>query len=449
MAKRKVPSQAATGGDTFSDSLVGRQITDGTSQLTNTNFAIDRSIPERDIKTFRTGQFSDFLTLDDLKDDKYKSEDETLDTRKKEVSFRVSKDDAGKSLFGSLKNRIGASISNIITKFPAGVLIDKNSLTKSSQYTIENITYDINLNDTQFEVDFGRIYNPFDVLFIRPNSQVDPNTLNKLRNFYSSFTKYVVEIEGVTYDIIGYTEPNDNFYITLKIKGNPFGTSLNYSEDVLIRPNNGLVEEFFSNLDELEQCLLDRDSNPKYTATFSVPKDSLNQSETVLSDVEVTWPISKDKWNVKIVGLDYELYIQQLSDLADEVDDYKSNLFVRFMSSPQLFEFDTEDKKAESVFQLYGHNFDKVKKYIENIAYMRHVSYDGINNLPDVLLKNLSNTLGLSTVNLFDEKKLEDLLYNRQDTQYEGLTFGKTIIDAEYEFYRRLLVNLAYIYKSK
>ncbi len=119
------------------------------------------------------------------------------------------------------------------------------------------------------------------------------------------------------------------------------------------------------------------------------------------------------------------------------------------MSSPQLFEFDTEDKKAEAIFQLYGHNFDKVKKYIENIAHMRNVSYDGINNLPDILLKNLSNTLGLSTVNLFDEKKLEDLLYTRQDSQYAGLTVGKTIIDAEYEFYRRLLVNLAYIYKSK
>ena len=42
MAKRKVPSQAASGFETFSDSIVGRQITDGTSQLTNTNFALDR-----------------------------------------------------------------------------------------------------------------------------------------------------------------------------------------------------------------------------------------------------------------------------------------------------------------------------------------------------------------------------------------------------------------------
>jgi surface protein len=450
MATRRVPpSQAATGADTFSDSLVGFQITDGTSQFTNTNFTIDRSAPERDTRTFSTGQFSAFLTLDDLKEEKFNSDGQTTETKKKEVSFRTSKSNANKSLFGSLKNRIGVSLTNIIQKFPAGVLIDKNSVTRSSDFTIESIVYDINLDTTQFNVDFGRLFNPFDILFVKPNSQVEPNTTNKVRNFYSSFTKYVLELSGVTYDIISYTQPNADSKISLKVKGKPFDTSSNYSENVLIRPNGGLVEEFFGGLDELEQSLLDRDTKPKYTATFSVPRDSINQSNTVLSDVQITWPISRDGWNIKIIGLEYDLYVQKLSQISDEVDDYKSNLFVRFMSSPQLFEFDTEDKKVDAIFQLYGHNFDKVKKYIENIAYMRNVSYDGINNLPDILLKNLSNTLGLSTVNLFDEKKLEELLYTRQDTQYPGLTVGKTIVDAEYEFYRRLLVNLSHIYKSK
>jgi len=60
MARRKVPSQAASGAETFSDSLVGRQITDGTSQLTNTNFAIDRTIPDRDEKLLDRVSFQIF-----------------------------------------------------------------------------------------------------------------------------------------------------------------------------------------------------------------------------------------------------------------------------------------------------------------------------------------------------------------------------------------------------
>ena len=69
MAKYKVPSQAASGAQTFSDSLVGTQITDGSSQLTNTNFILDRQTPEKDSKNFSTTPFSDFLTLDTLKEE--------------------------------------------------------------------------------------------------------------------------------------------------------------------------------------------------------------------------------------------------------------------------------------------------------------------------------------------------------------------------------------------
>jgi hypothetical protein len=80
---------------------------------------------------------------------------------------------------------------------------------------------------------------------------------------------------------------------------------------------------------------------------------------------------------------------------------------------------------------------------------MRNVSYDGINNVPDILLKNLANTLGLDTVNLIDEKSLDELLYTKTSQQYSGLVSGTSLLDAEFEFYRRLLVNLAHIYKSK
>jgi len=92
------------------------------------------------------------------------------------------------------------------------------------------------------------------------------------------------------------------------------------------------------------------------------------------------------------------------------------------MASPQLFEFDTDDQKAQAVFQIYGQSFDKVKKYIDNIAFMRHVSYDAIENLPDVLLKNLSTTLGYQTINLTDTATIEDLLYTKNKNTFDVLS---------------------------
>jgi hypothetical protein len=451
VVKYKVPSQAASGAQTFSDSLVGNQITDGSSQLTNTNFVLDRLTPEKDSKSFSTTPFSDFLTLDTLKEETNAPKTNTSKTTNDTIKFKPSRKDAGRSLFGSLKDRINISIGRIISKFPASLLADSTTVSRTTNYTAENISYDSGTNTTQFETQQSIFYNPFEIVLTKPNSNTLVETSNEIRNFYSSYKNYTLIYSGVSYDITNYIEPtfDNNFIITFEVEGNLFSGSTDVNVDFLIKPNDSIIEEFFKNLDDLEELLIDRESNPIYTATFSVPRDSLDESATDLIGVDATWPVSRDGWNPQIVGIEYDQYIQKLYDLSDEIDDYKSNLIVRFLTAPQLFEFDTEDKRAESVFQLYGQSFDSVKKYIDNIAYMRHVSYDGISNVPDMLLKNLSQNLGLDTVNLFDEKSLNDILYTRQDSNYLGVPVGKNLIESEYEFYRRILINLAQLYKSK
>jgi hypothetical protein len=449
MARRKVPSQAASGADTFSDNLVGNQIATGSGQLTNTNFSLDSEVVQRDTKNFKTNPFSEFLTLDDLKIENNLLSKDEIAKRKKETKFKGAKNDAGKSLFGSLKSRLGVSTQKIVINFPAAILVDANSLIGTNNLSATNIQYNTLNNTTKFDVQFSMLYNPFSIITVTPKSKDNKTSANLTRDFYSNYQKYVIGLDNKTYDIIKYVEPNRDNIITLTVNGKPF-TGSTYSSNILIRPNDGIVEEFFRGLDDLEESLLNRDTSPIYTASFKVPRDSFDQTKTELISVNYTWPLSeKDGWNIKIAGLDYEDYLTKLSDIADEIDDYKSNLFVRFLTSPQLFEFDSPDKKAESIFQLYGQSFDKVKKYIDNIAYMRNVSYDGINNVPDILLKNLANTLGLDTVNLIDEKTIDELLYSKTSQQYSGLVSGTSLLDAEYEFYRRLLVNLAHIYKSK
>ena len=451
MAKfTKVPSQAANGLQTFSDSLVGVQITDGSSQLTNTNFALDKIIPQRDNKNFKTSPFSDFLTLDSLKEETTAVTTQDGVTEKKEsIKFKGSTDDAGKSLFGSLKQRLNVSISRIVKKFPAALYVDGTIPVRISDYTAQNITYDTISKTTEFEVEKSSLYNPFDININEPKSLTISETSNNFRNFYSTYKKYVVDYSGATYDILTYSEPTSTTNITLKVSGNPFSGVTGTTNSFLIRPNNGVTEEFFDNLDDLEELLLNRETNPKYEASFKVPRDSSDGGTTDIITVEVNWPLALDGWNLQTVGLDFDDYISKLSDLADEIDDYKSNLVVRFLASPQLFEFDTNDKKGETIFQLYGQSFDRVKKYIDNIANMRNVTYDGINNVPDLLLKNLSDNLGLDSHNLFDEQNIEDTLYTRQDSVYGGQSIGKNLIESEHEFYRRLLVNLSHIYKSK
>jgi hypothetical protein len=449
MANRKVPSQAASGFETFSDSLVGRQITDGTSQLTNTNFALDRIIPEKDSKKFTTAPFSDFLTLEDLKiEENVPTTVIQTENKKRVVKFNSSKLDASKSLFGSLKERIRVSISRILKNFPGGLYVDSQSISSVNNLTCENIIYNPNTNKTTFNVHTKKFFNPLDIVLKTPVQNALVGSENIIRDFFSSYVKYSVVINDVLYPITSYVEPDVNNYVELEITGKPF-TGSTYSSSYVIRPNNSVVEEFFIGLDDLESTLLNRDTFPIYQASFKVPRTSSDESKTEIVSALVNWPVSRDNWNISLGGLDFDNYLSKLNDLADEIDDYKSNLVTRFLTAPQLFEFDSNDQKADKIFQLYGQSFDKIKTYIDNIAFMRNVSYDGINNVPDIFLKNLANTLGLDTVNLFDQKSLEDNLYSSSNILYGGESTGKNLVDAELEFYRRLLVNLAFIYKSK
>jgi len=449
MATKKVPSQAASGFETFSDSIVGRQITDGTSQLTNSNFALDRVIPEKDAKSFKTAPFSDFLTLEDLKiENDVPTTVKQSSGEKRPIRFNPNKTEGSKSLFGSLRERIRVSVGRILKNYPAAIYVDSSGLSSTSDYSAENIVFNATSNKTTFNVKSSKFFNPFDIVLSKPTANDLLTVDNTIRNLFSSYNKYSIVINGESYNVSKYSEPTTNNIISLEVYGKPF-TGSTYSTSYIIRPNDAVVEEFYLGLDDLEQTLLNRDTYPIFQASFKVPRTSLDETRTDLINVLVEWPVSNDGWNPQTTGLKFDAYITRLNDLATEIDDYKSNLVTRFLVAPQLFEFDTEDQKVDKIFQLYGQSFDKVKSFIDNIAYMRNVSYDSINNIPDVFLKNLANTLGLNTINLFDQKTLEEQIYKASKSVYNGSSIGKNLVDGELEFYRRLLVNLAFIYKSK
>lgn len=444
--KYKVPSQAASGADTFSDAIVGLQITNGTNQLTNANFELDKSIPEKDNKSFRSEPFSEYISLDDIKEETYTGITTSVYSKDKDnkVKFKYSKENGNVSLYGSLKDRINVSVTNLIKKYPGGVYVDVTTPSRMSNYTAENIVFNSFTNTTEFKIQYSMFYNPLDIVFISPKSSVLPETYNDMKNFFSSYTKYVIDVNSKTFNITYYEEPDSNNMVLLNVDGDCFNGSTGYSESYLIRPNNGIVEEFYNSLDELESMLINRETYPKFTAFFNVINDD-NQPTTEIA----TWPISFDNWNIKIGGLTFIEYINQLNSIGNMVDNYKSNLINRFLVSPQLLEFDTDEHKMEAIFQIYGQSFDHVKRYIDNIVNMRNITYDGIDNLPDVLLKNTAETLGLNTVNLFETFDVNQSVYERNNTIYDGVSIGYNMVEAEHEVYRRLLNNLVYLFKSK
>lgn len=439
MAKHKYPG--ASGKESISDNLVGRQITDGSSLMTNTSFTIDSTIPDKISKKFKTTDFSDFYTMDDV--DTGVTTGSTNTNNPNKIKFKSEKTNASVSLLGSLISRVAVTVEEVIEKFPAGFTVDYESVTKTVDYTAYDVVYDTYLGNTTFKFSLSLLYNPLGV-GVKGNENV---LVDGQKSFFKNYSEYILILNNEKYIIKNYSYNDLNNEVTLTVKGKPFDditSQINY----FFRPNDILVEKFYEGLDELGGMLMNRETTPIYTVTFKAPVENDTTGELGFSDLKFTWPLSRDGYNLSITGSEFEDYIEKLKVVSEEIDNYKSNLFVRFMSSPQLFEFDTESKKMETVFNLYGQHFDDTKKWIDNIAHMRNVSYDKVNNLPDIFLKNLANLLGFDPVSLLGQENINPLLYERNVNPFNDET-GKNLIETEVEFYRRILINLAYLFKSK
>ena len=203
MAKRKVPSQAASGAETFNDFLVGRQITDGTSALTNTVFALDKVIPQKDSKTFKSNPFSEFLTLENLKENEgVQTTTSTSKKRTDEVRFRGNKKYGDKSLFGSLKSRILVSVTKIIEKFPAGLSVIANSPIGNTPYSVNNITYDDSLVEYISKIGYDETYGARPMKRAIQDKVEDLLSEEVLTNKILEGKNYFIKVEDETIKIV-------------------------------------------------------------------------------------------------------------------------------------------------------------------------------------------------------------------------------------------------------
>ena len=104
----------------------------------------------------------------------------------------------------------------------------------------------------------------------------------------------------------------------------------------------------------------------------------------------------------------------------------------------------------EKVLQIYGRSFDETKKFIGALAFMNSVNYNVGNDIPSQLLKNLAQTLGwVTNFSPISQEELLQAVFTTQPNRFPGLQIGPTPEEINYQFYRNLILNSAYLFKSK
>ncbi len=264
---------------------------------------------------------------------------------------------------------------------------------------------------------------------------------------------YCVSINDNIFNLLAFvpSETLSSGYIEFFVSGDPFGTTATTSnDDFQIRPNDFIVDKVFQEtFDEVEKFLVNRLVRPEYTAVFQVPQQN-EFGQTYTEYKQVTWP-KQGPWNLDIRSFLFDRYLEEIQSIAVNLDSFKTNLISRFLITDSLKEFDTLGQKVEKIFQIYGRSFDQIKQFIDGLAYMNSVNYNPSNDIPSELLVNLSRTLGWSSnfSPITNEDFLSSVFGNTSTPTYPGYARALTPTELNYAYYRNLILNASYLFKSK
>ncbi len=446
--KYTCPPQNPSGEGTFADNLVGLQLVQG-GGLTQGNFEFTESVTEKTNRNFITGVFSEPLSLESLGIDTINQSKTIVENNFKVYPNFDLSEVTNFTIYGSLTKRISTSITTIINQYPAGIESTFVGLDYSTGSTANNISYNQTTNETYFTLSVSRIRNPFGVDFTvnsTRNLELREMQVSSLRNMTIEYSKYSLYFNGNGYQIKGIVPTQSLTTGTLQfyVEGDPFSGETYTTDTILIRPNDFEVNKVFNeNLDEVENFLLNRNSTPKYTASFNTPKES-NDGVYYSEKVGITWPLD-GSWNLDIITNTFQDYLIKLNETCETFDSFRTNLISRFLTTGSFREFDTIGQKMESILQIYGRSFDETQKFVNALAYMNSVNYNVGNDIPSQLLKNLAQTLGWSTnispitsddflSSVFGQK-------NSEKSQFSGEPTPKTPDELNYQFYRNLVLK--------
>jgi hypothetical protein len=456
MANKFTCPPQASGAGSFSNNLVGLQLVGG-GGLTQGNFEFTQSASEKVDRTFITGTFSNPINLESLGLDNVNQSKTIVENNFKVYPNYDLSQISNFVLYGSLVKRMSATITTIISYFPAAIESTFLGLNYLTGDTATNISYNPTTDSTTFDLDLARIRNPFGIDFTvnsTRNLELREIEVSSLRNMTIEYANYSLYVNNDGYKVIGII-PTTSLTVgtlNLTVQGNPFSGESTTISDLIIRPNDTQVNKVFNeDFGEVENFLLNRNATPIYTSTYQIPREA-EDGTFYIEKNQLTWTLY-GKWNLDIITASFQNYLTKLNGISELYDELRTNLISRFLTTGALKEFDTDDQKVEKILQIYGRSFDEVNTFIGSLSFMTSVNYTVGNDIPSQLLKNLAQTLGWTTniSPITNDQFLSSVFgqNNQQPSNFTGLPNSQTPDELNYQFYRNIILNSAYLFKSK
>lgn len=462
MPKRVVPGSITTPyqkreGD-FSPDLVGNQFTSGNAFFTFGNFSLTTNNSTAAGEFFNTGEFSEIITLDNLQITESESIEITKATNNLEVRLKTNPNKLNDYVYFSDARRfIEVEIVDILNKWKGGLYIRKSIVND----TVTDFYYNADKNTSYFTISKNILSNPYNITTDSiPSLETKQEDISFIQ---SAFKNYQISNEYGDFNIIAYTgntETDD--YIKVVTEGLSWPTLISSattsgSFEYYLKPSDQIVDKlFFSKLSPFQTQLLNRNTLPeKYTISLSKVTDT-DFGQPATSFESFTWPTS-DGYNLDYDGRVYGEYVERLLRFAAAFDTDITNIMVRRLVAKAIFEFDTPSdgndpnsgRKVDKLIKIWGREYDKIKTYIDSISFANVVTYDGIENTPDELIKLMASNLGFDTIQSFSDNDLIKFFQQTAGGVFNSQQTNMSLSEMDREFWKRLVINAWWLFKSK
>jgi len=447
-------------GNNFNPFLVGQQFVadKGTPTFTVGNFQITTNLTPPKSRNFNIGSFNNGVTLESMGGD-IDTAFNIIDDNLKIFLNLNTIDLSGYALFGSLEELMRSTLITILQQWPASIHVT-GIYGASTGYTAENYSYDTVSNVASFRLNNKFISNKYNINYLANTIVLSGSSIPiSSRNLSVNYANYSILLNNVEYNILGFTGSSSlvNTYFYIEVSGDPFSGLSTSNLSYHIKPRFSITESYINSVDDFSRFLLNRFTIPKYSSRFIYSEENENTGISVIVSKILTWPVV-DGYNLDNNSARYAEYRNELFKIGQEYDKLTGDLMFRSLVTSSISDY-TEIRNVNTsnliageritkLLRIYGREYDEVKKWIDGISFVNNISYDKQGNLPDALIKDKARYLGWDVLSpMIDNTSLAT--FASTSSLYSGHSVGESLVESEIEFWRRIVLNSAYLWKSK
>ncbi len=334
------------------------------------------------------------------------------------------------SYFGSYYSKLANTINKIIDNFPYALLAYDGNVGETNFITLSSTQ----LSYTEITIISSALTNQGNIIFTSGNSYnaLSSNTLT----LYDNYDKFEIQLSSTTlntspsYPILSYNFSAFSNYYHLNFKVSGIFTA-NTTDAIYIRPSKKRYFQYKRSLDNLQYQLLE-------VGKFSVP----NPENDKFFDKLIEWPRTIDGFAPDSYGTNFDNYLDEILKYATLTDQLKTNWMVRTIIPENYLELDSDGQIYNKFIQTYAEEFDKIKGYIDNLAFSHSINYTESETVSNKFIGRLTELLGWKQPINFTDTDFFEYLGQEDDS-------NKTLEDYNLDLWRRILTNINWLYKRK